>query len=572
MQQFDEQFGAELVEEPCGNPVVTHGQSPLQRDHFAITRLAAVARSPYLVACHDIGLLNIGSHVAGSPAVLHCQRVKVGLDGGADLPFALRTHVILEVAVVDAADVGFHVSCLGVHAHEACAEERLVVANTVDRGHDGVLVALQGVDSHLDRRGEGIVDFSFRVACLLHRDVAAALPFGTCQVGLGFVGRDGGGIGSVLVRAEFLVEERLQLACDVLGNSLFGIFLHAAVQCGVDLQAVGVDIVGSSLAVHVLVAPAIERVLFPCQRVLVELLFLPVGIVAAGRFLCHEHEPQVVAQVGAVSVVVADAMEVEAQRTVAQFLALCRGQVAGLLHLQQYHVAAFDAAFRMPYGIVVAGVLAHADEQGALACVELHRLLAEVGLGRCSDADGIVQEVEVVEVHAHDFLFRVEAFQLEGNDPLDGLLQESLSRGGCLFGVELLGQLLSDGAAAAGALLLEHSSLDDGSQQSLEVDAVVLVEACILGGNKCVDEGWRHAAVVGEDAVGATVAPGAQLLAVGGKDLCGVLVDGILQLLNVGHVANVAREDAIERETDGGNPQYVANPKEDEQFLSHGLR
>ena len=55
--------------------------------------------------------------------------------------------------------------------------------------------------------------------------------------------------------------------------------------------------------------------------------------------------------------------------------------------------------------------------------------------------------------------------------------------------VELLGELLGDGGGAAGGLVAHHDGLDGGAAECAEVDAAVVVEADVLGGDEGVDDG-----------------------------------------------------------------------------------
>ena len=249
----------------------------------------------------------------------------------------------------------------------------------------------------------------------------------------------------------------------MLGNSLLSIFLHTAVDGGIDLQAIGVNVVGSSVSIVVLVAPTIDWVAFPSNRVFIELLVLPGSIVAANRFLSHQDLTQVVAKISGMPFLVAYAMEVQPKRTLSEFFPLLFCEESCLLHLHQNRIATVYATFWTTNRIEIAGVLAHAYKQGTLASVEVRRILSKVSLGSRLDAYSIVEEVEVVEVHADDFLLRVEAFQFERNHPFDRLLQESLHCCGSLLRVELLGKLLRDGTSTTSALLLEYASFHDGS-------------------------------------------------------------------------------------------------------------
>ena len=55
--------------------------------------------------------------------------------------------------------------------------------------------------------------------------------------------------------------------------------------------------------------------------------------------------------------------------------------------------------------------------------VEVACFFVEVYLCRRFDADGVVEEVELVEVHFDDFLFGVVALEFDGDHPFDGLLE-----------------------------------------------------------------------------------------------------------------------------------------------------
>ena len=83
----------------------------------------------------------------------------------------------------------------------------------------------------------------------------------------------------------------------------------------------------------------------------------------------------------------------------------------------------------------------------------------------------------------------------------------------------------------------------------------MFVEAHIFSRDKSLHEGRRQFAIVRKDTVGAAVAPGSQLLPISREDLSGKLIDGVLQLLDVRHVANGACKYADE---------YDANSKDDD--------
>ncbi len=165
---------AETTHQVGRNPVVGLGQSPFQRNHFSVSGAAAVAGCPRL-AGHDIRLLHVRRKVAGRHAVFHGQRIEEGLDGGPDLTAAHSGHVVLEIAVIWSAHVGFHISRAGIHTHESCTQETFVIADRVHRRHDGIHFSVVRKYGHFLWRIECLLDVLFRCAALFHLDVTFAL-------------------------------------------------------------------------------------------------------------------------------------------------------------------------------------------------------------------------------------------------------------------------------------------------------------------------------------------------------------------------------------------------------------
>ncbi len=208
------------------------------------------------------------------------------------------------------------------------------------------------------------------------------------------------------------------------------------------------------------------------------------------------------------------------------------------MHLCQYHVAARTAALGVAHRVEERWVLTHADQCCRLGDSEVFGRFAEIGLGCCLDADGVMQEVEVVQIEVDDFLFGVATFQLDGYHPFNGFLEQALRSAVCGFRIELLGQLLSDGGATAGAGLPQDAALDNGASQCDKVDARMVVEPLVFSGHQGMHQMWRQTVVVHADAVLAVEVPGAQHLSVGGVYLSGKPADGVLQVLHGGHIAN----------------------------------
>ena len=213
-----------------------------------------------------------------------------------------------------------------------------------------------------------------------------------------------------------------------------------------------------------------------------------------------------------------DAVEVEFQGLGGFLVVFSFCELASLDHLGEHHVAALAATFGLTHGVEVGGVFAHAHEGGTFAEAEVFRSLAEVDVGGCFNAHGIVEEIEIVEIEREYFLLGIMSFKFHGDDPLDGFLHESLHGGLGLFGVELLGELLGDGTAAACLLVAEHAALHHGTHKGAGVDAGVLKETDILGGHEGIEELRGNAVVADEHAV-FVARPGAHEAAVGTDDL-----------------------------------------------------
>ena len=95
-----------------------------------------------------------------------------------------------------------------------------------------------------------------------------------------------------------------------------------------------------------------------------------------------------------------------------------------------------------------------------------------------------MQEVKVVQIHREYLVLRIVTLQLDGYHPLYRFLQQAFHHAVCSLGIQLLGQLLRNGRATTGTLLSEHATLDDGSSQSIEVDARMFVESDVLGSHQ----------------------------------------------------------------------------------------
>ena len=185
---------------------------------------------------------------------------------------------------------------------------------------------------------------------------------------------------------------------------------------------------------------------------------------------------------------------------------LLLGDVAAVEHVGEHGVAALEGKVGVDRGVVGGGRLRQADEGRGLGEREVGAGLVEVGLGRRLDAVAVAPEEDGVEIHHEYLVFAVHLLELQGDVGLAHLARERLLE---LLVLEhrVADELLGDGRRAlAAAGDLHH----DGAQDAAQVDALVRVEALVLG----VDEPLEHVGGALVDGDGDTV-----LLVVFGDDV-----------------------------------------------------
>ncbi len=155
-----------------------------------------------------------------------------------------------------------------LHRHESGAEEVFCIEQRVDGRHERVDHAVVAEHLHILLCGERLLNLGLRCPGLLHLVVAVGLLHGLVDKGCELSRRQFlavGGIGCTL-HSFFLAEETwLECLSEMLGDSLFGIALHARVDCGVNLEAVGVDVVSCSVGFWIFLNPSVEGVGLPCD-------------------------------------------------------------------------------------------------------------------------------------------------------------------------------------------------------------------------------------------------------------------------------------------------------------------
>ena len=211
----------------------------------------------------------------------------------------------------------------------------------------------------------------------------------------------------------------------------------------------------------------------------------------------QEQGLDVVREVGVGALRVDDLPLVERERLRLGLVVLLQGDVARGEHAVEDRVAALDGGLGVLGGVVVGRRLRQAHEQRGLGQGQVLGVLVEVGDGGGLDAVGGVAVVDGVEVHHQDLFLGVRLLHLDGDVGLAHLALEDL--------LELLvredrvaHELLRDGGRALGAAAEGH---EDRADDALRVDAVVLVEADVLGVHRALehvggDLVFRHAPAV----------------------------------------------------------------------------
>ena len=163
------------------------------------------------------------------------------------------------------------------------------------------------------------------------------------------------------------------------------------------------------------------------------------------------------------------------------------GEIAGLDHVVQHVIGAGARRRQVDVRGVFGRRLEQAGDHRRLGQGEIAHRLAEVELGGGLDAEGAATEVGAVEVKAEDLALgemRLEPQRQKG--------LVDLARQGSLVGEEqVLGELLGQRRAA-----LPHAVTarvhQQRPQRADDVDAVMVEEAAVLGGEQRMDEVGRQ--------------------------------------------------------------------------------
>ena len=309
-----------------------------------------------------------------------------------------------------------------------------------------------------------------------------------------------------------------------------------APQVAVPLVALRVLVLLVGRVLELAVGAAFDRLQLGLQRALGGLLHVEVerGVDPEPRPVQVRAEARVQLLPHPLDEVLRDAAVVRAggeqQRVGLPSLGLVRREETVVAQQVQHRVAALDAEVGVLPGIVARRRLGDGGERRGLRDVQVADRLPEVALRRGLHAEGAVAEVDLVEVQLEDLVLGVLLLDLAGDLGLPELAAERFVAAADVLGADVPRQLHRDGREAFG-----HPHLDqvapDRAEHAEPVDAVVLVEALVLGGD---ERGLDHRGHLGQGHDGAPLL--AQLgdeAAVGGVDLGGLvrvvaaeLVDG----------------------------------------------
>ena len=414
------------------------------------------------------------------------------LEGRARLARGLCHVVVLVLREVAAADPGLHLAGRRVHRHETGFEARLAGLE----GRDPFLVGQQFPQGLRFRRAglhraAELGRFAYRggqqLGALLPEvaeRLCAAWQPGAVERGLHQLGLAPFDVGDLL--------QRFGLS----RNGLLGGALQVHLERAFDHQAVGVQVMPGGLG--------------PGQQ--------PLACMAA----------EVRRRAGRVGI----AVEAHLERLCGELPQACSFQRAALLHLRQHQVAPLAGALGVEHRVVVARALEHAHERGAFHLVQLRSGLVEIGAGGHLHTHRVEEKRCGVEVGLEDLALAVELLDAQGRHQL---LELAVQRAAAadLFGEEVARQLLRERGAA---LRAADAGVVERGHEPLVVDAAVLMEAVVFGGEQRLDEMRRY--LVDGHPLRRPAAEGGERFAIGREQHRGAGRGDFTQVLHARRVAD----------------------------------
>ena len=374
------------------------------------------------------------------------------------------------MGIIQSTHIRLHSTRLRIHAHKTAAQETLVITDRIERTHQRINITMIGKYGHLLLLAECRLDFILRISRSLHRTVTLTLGDTAVQDILNLCRCQFIAVWRAWFAGYLCTEARLQIAGYMLIHSLFRILLYTAIDSCKHLQSITVYIIWRTILLIVLVAPSIERIILPLDRIHHKLGTVPGWIITTLRTLSHHILAKELTQISSRTILMVGTVEIERQRLSSILTILAPAQISRLHHLRKNHISALPRSLRIANRIEERRILAQSDERCRLTEGQILRFLIKIGIGSRLDSYSIVQEIEVIEIESQNLLFGIIAFQLHRNHPLYRLLQQSFHRTACLLRIKLLGELLRDGTSTTRISLSQDTTLDDGTSQCTEVD------------------------------------------------------------------------------------------------------
>ena len=182
--------------------------------------------------------------------------------------------------------------------------------------HHGVDYAVVGEDVHLARRIERGAYFLVACAGCFQHTVALGLLYGVVDKVFNLNVAELLGVAGVrgVAASTLLAEEGLLKGTHMLLDGILGILLHARVDGGVNLKAVGIDVVFGAVGLGVFLDPSEKGILLPGYGIIDVALVFPSAVIGQHGLLGRKYAAELFAEIWCEAVLVVDAVEVEFQR------------------------------------------------------------------------------------------------------------------------------------------------------------------------------------------------------------------------------------------------------------------
>jgi len=139
---------------------------------------------------------------------------------------------------------------------------------------------------------------------------------------------------------------------------LLGIALHSRVDCRVNPQAIGIDIIERAIFLGIFLTPSTQRVGSERDGVDDKLPLVPCRVVVPARPVHHHILSQELTKIYRHAILMVRPVELQLYRLIGICRELRRREESRLPHLGQHHIASFLRTFGIPHGVEERRVLA----------------------------------------------------------------------------------------------------------------------------------------------------------------------------------------------------------------------